>query len=127
MRESGIYIVQLRNEVPIPVTRDRRYVETCGKVNRGNIKVGKAKNFATREKNYWKDFDRDNVHFEPLAELVEIVVAERVILRALSDFRKLSPNGRRMEWLEGISYQEAKRLVFAALDRHGLEYVRRER
>ena len=67
----------------MPVTRDPRYIEICAKVNRANIKVGKAKDFAIRNSNYWKEFDEENVLFEPLVELDDIVTAERAILRAL--------------------------------------------
>ena len=123
MRKSGIYLVQLENEIPMPVTRDPRYVATCAKVNRDNIKVGKAKDLAYRETNYWKEFDRENVLFEPLAEMDEIVTAETVILRALKQYRKRSPKGGRLEWLEGISYENVKITVFAALDEQGISYT----
>jgi hypothetical protein len=122
MKKSGIYIVQLKNEIPMPVTRDRRYVEICAKVNRLNIKVGKAKDLAYRESTYWKEFDEENVLFEPLAELDDIVAAETAILRALKQYRKLSPKGGNLEWLEGISYEKTKRIVFATLDEHGFGY-----
>ena len=123
MKKSGIYILQLKNEIPMPVTRDVRYVEICAKVNRANIKVGKAKDFAIRKSDYWNEFDEENVLYEPLVELDDIVTAERVILRALKQYRKLSPKGRMLEWLEGISYEDAKRIVFATLDEHGIEYT----
>lgn len=123
MKNSGIYIVRLTNEEPMPVTRDRRYVETCAKVNRGNIKVGKAKNFARRRLDYVKDFGEENVVFRPIAELTDIVSAERVVLRALRPYRKLSPKGGKLEWLEGITFADAKRIAFAALDDLGIEYT----
>jgi hypothetical protein len=123
MKKSGIYIVQLENEIPMPVTRDPRYVETCAKVNRANIKVGKAKNLAIRESNYWKEFDEENVLFEPLAEMDDIQAAETVLLRALKQYRKLSPKGSRLEWLEGISYEDVKSIVFATLEEQGIKYM----
>ena len=123
MKKSGIYIVQLKNEIPMPVTRDRRHVGSCAKVNRANIKVGKAKDLSAREKDYWKEFDQENVMFEPLAELGDIVTAETAILRVLKRYRKTSPKGGRLEWLEGISYEEAKNTVFATLDEQGFEYI----
>ena len=122
MKKSGIYIVQLKNEAPMPVTRDPRHVETCAKVHRVNIKVGKAKELALRESNYWKEFDEENVLFEPLAVTDDIQTAETAILRALKQYRKLSPKGGRLEWLEGISYEHAKSVVFATLDEQGLKY-----
>ena len=123
MKNTGIYIVQLTNEEPMPVTRDKRHIDTCARVNRDNIKVGKAENFTSRELNYHKEFGEDNVMFEPLAELSDIVSAERTVLRALKKYRKLSPKGGRLEWLEGITYADAKRLALAALDEHGVEYT----
>lgn len=123
MKKSGIYIVQLKNEIPMPVTRDPRYVETCAKVNRANIKVGKAKDLALRESNYWKEFDEENVLFEPLAETDDIQTAETAILRALKPYRKLSPKGGRLEWLEGISCEDVKITVFASLDEKGISYT----
>ena len=123
MKKSGIYIVQLKNEAPMPVTRDPRYVATCAKVNRDNIKVGKAKDLSYRETNYWKEFDRENVYFEPLVETDDIVTAETVILKALRQYRKRSPKGGRLEWLEGISYEDVKITVFASLDEKGISYT----
>ena len=107
----------------MPVTRDPRYVAICAKVNRDNIKVGKAKDLSYRETNYWKEFDRDNVHFEPLVETDDIVTAETVILKALRQYRKRSPKGGRLEWLEGISYEDVKITVFASLDEKGISYT----
>ena len=123
MKKSGIYIVQLKNEAPMPVTRDPRHVETCAKVNRANIKVGKAKDLALRESNYWKEFNEENVLFEPMAEMDDIQTAETAILRALKQYRKRSPKRGRLEWLEGISYENAKSIVFATLDEQGINYT----
>lgn len=97
------------------VTRDTRYVEICTKVNKLNIKVGKAKDFDLRRSNYWKDFDAHNVIFERIAILEDIKTAEKVILRALKKYRKSSPKGGKLEWLEGISYEEAKSIALNTL------------
>ena len=120
--KSGIYIVQLLNDEPMPVTRDPRYVDICAKVNKTNIKIGKAKDFEGRRSNYWKDFDEHNVIFEPLAYLEDIKTAEKIVLRALKQYRKLSPKGGRLEWLEGVSYEKAKSIVFYALQTEGVKY-----
>ena len=117
---SGIYIVQLLNEEPMPVTRDVRYVNICAKVNKDNIKIGKAKNFAVRHKNYIKDFDQQNVIFKPIVELDDIDTAEKLIFKALDKYRKKSPKGRKLEWLEGISFQEAKDIVLEILKKEDL-------
>ena len=120
--QSGIYIVQLLNETPMPVTRDPRYVDKCAKVNKSNVKVGKAKDFEGRRSNYWKDFDKHNVVFEPLAYLNDIKTAERLVLRALKQYRKLSPKGGRLEWLEGVTYEKAKSIVFKTLEAEAINY-----
>lgn len=99
----------------MPVTRDTRYVEICTKVNKLNIKVGKAKNLNLRLLNYWKDFDVHNVIFERIAILEDIKTAEKVILRALKKYRKLSPKKRKLEWLEGITYEDAKSIALNTL------------
>jgi hypothetical protein len=119
----GIYIVRLSNVEPMPVTRDPRYVNICAKVNNTNIKIGKATNLARRKLDYWKEFDQENVIFEPLVNVNNIKEAEKEILRSLKQFRKTSPKGGKLEWLEGISYELAKRIVFETLDRTGIKYT----
>lgn len=119
---SGIYIVQLLNNEPMPVTRDPRYRDICAKVNKSNIKVGKAKDFNARHKNYIKDFDAHNIVFEPIAKLEDIKTAEKTVLRALKEYRKSSPKGGKLEWLEGISYSKAKEIAINALNTQGIEY-----
>jgi hypothetical protein len=119
----GIYIVRLSNVEPMPVTRDPRYVNICAKVNNTNIKIGKAMNLARRKLDYWKEFDQENVIFEPLVNVNNIKEAEKEILRSLKQFRKTSPKGGKLEWLEGISYELAKRIVFETLDRTGIKYT----
>ena len=112
---SGIYVAQPLSNEYVPVTRDRRYVETCARVNRDNVKIGKAKNLATRERNYWKDFDQENIEFIPIALLESIREAETAILRELKAYRKRSPKGGSMNCLQGrkcpdpIKYQAFKK------------------
>ncbi len=105
-KKSGIYIVTLNTELPMPVTRDKRYVDICAKVDNTNVKIGKAKNLAGRVQNYWKDFDKENVNFTPIALLEEIVVAEGLIKKKLVHYRMNSPKGGKLEWLAGIDAEE---------------------
>jgi hypothetical protein len=123
MKKSGIYIVGLVNETPMPVTRDRRYVDTCAKMTWANVKVGKATDFAKRKSGYCRDFDEENIVFEPLVQTDDLVHAEKLILRALRKYRVLSPKGARLEWLEGIAYEDVKTLVLLELDKAGIKYV----
>jgi hypothetical protein len=120
--DSGIYIAILLTDQYMPVTRDPRYVATCACVNSENVKVGKAQSFRIRESNYWQDFDRHNVEFIPLARLTEIDRAETAILRRLDCNRLLSPKNSKMDWLVGISPEEAVRTVYAALDNGSFDY-----
>jgi hypothetical protein len=119
---SGIYIVQLLNEDPMPVTRDLRYVDTCARVNRDNIKIGKANDFERRKKNYYADFDMENVIFEELYKIEDTRTAEKLIKRKLNPYRNLSPKGGKLEWLEGISYSEAKRAIAEVIEVSDLDY-----
>ncbi len=104
------------------VTRDKRYVDICARVDSINIKVGKAMDFATRKNNYYKDFDAENVVFEPWIGTKEIRQAETVVLRALKSYRKISPKGGKLEWLEGISYEDTKRIALEAIMNSGIVY-----
>lgn len=122
MVKSGIYIVQLLNDDPIPVTRDPRYVSICATVNRENIKIGKALDFDIRKKNYYADFDRENVIFEALYKIEDIKTAEGLIKQKLRPYQKQSPKGGRLEWLEGISYGDAKEAIAEVIKASNLDY-----
>lgn len=100
--DSGIYVALLLTDRLMPVTRDPRHVDVCAKVNNKNVKIGKARSFMLREKNYWSDFDAENVEFIPIAKLADIQRAETEILRQLDAFRLISPKGGKMDWLVGI-------------------------
>lgn len=119
---SGIYIVLLHTEQLMPVTRDPRYVHACARVNSKNVKIGKAKNFEARKQNYSSDFDAHNVEFVPLACLDDIQRAETAIIHRLDGFRMLSPKGGKLEWLVGISPEQAVRTAYAALDAGAFDY-----
>lgn len=121
---SGLYIVTLNNEHPISVNaHDPRRVERCIQVSRLNCKVGKAQNLAARERNYWKTFGVKNVNFRPIALTDAFVLAERVVLKDLSQWRVRGTSGRKNEWLVGISAQEAELVALAALRKSGIMYA----
>ena len=120
---SGIYIVRLLNDELMPVTRNSRYTNSCAKVNKQHIKIGKALDFDIRRNNYIKDFDEHNVVFEPIVQLEDIITAETAILRELKKFRMLSPKGGKLEWLEDISYENAKETIFSALKKANISYI----
>ena len=120
--DSGIYIALLHTQQLMPVTRDSRYVDTCAKVNKMNVKVGKAKSFKTREKNYWKDFDEKNVEFIPIAQLDDIDRAETAIKKRLDRYRLLSPKGSKMDWLSGISPNDVVQVAYEVLSTGDFDY-----
>ena len=106
----------------MPVTRDPRYVDTCARVNCRNVKVGKTKNLASRQKNYWKDFDQENVEYVPIALVENIQAAETAILRHLREYRKRSPKGGLMDWLENIEFEMAIAEALQVLKAHGIQH-----
>ena len=86
------------------------------------MKVGKAENLAARQKNYWKDFDRENVEFIPLLLVENMHQAQQAILRRLNQYRKRSPKGRLMDWLENIDLELVINEVYSAADEEGFLY-----
>jgi len=120
---SGIYIVTITSETPMPVTRDSRYIETCAKVNKYNVKIGKANNLAARRLNYWKDFGKENIRFNPLITLKNTQKAETIILRHLKKYRLRSPKGGLLEWLENINEQKAINEIYSILKKENIEYT----
>jgi hypothetical protein len=113
----GIYLVSLVHEKLVPVTQDHRYVTTCARVNSSNVKIGKARNLSIRERNYWTDFGQGNIVFVPIASTDQIRQAEAAVLRELASFRKRSPKGARMDWLENIEREAAISRSLLALQR----------
>jgi hypothetical protein len=120
--ESGIYLAQPIASTPVPVTRDPRYVDTCARVTNSNLKVGKAKSLNARYNNYLKDFGQENILFTPLLLTESTTEAETVILRRLKQFRKRSPKGGLMDWLERITTAEAISEILDVLDQAGIPY-----
>lgn len=116
MSASGLYIVTLNNEHPISVNaRDPRIAEKCIKVSRLNCKFGKAKSLAARERYYFNVFGFDNVNFRAIAITDDIIVAEKLILAHLSQWRVRGPTGRKNEWLAGTSAADVERIALGAL------------
>jgi hypothetical protein len=120
-KEPGIYVVSLSNEEPISSQAgDSRNEVGAISVNKNNIKVGKARNLAAREKSYQKTFGADIVRFHPIALTSEQDVAEKVILRKLGPYRATNPStGARVEWLENVTEAEAITMAVRALQDDG--------
>lgn len=120
---AGLYLVTLRNEVPISVNaNDPRIAARCIHVTREHCKVGKAKRLDVRRRNYDAVFGAHDVEFRVLARLDDIVAAERAILKRLDAWRMRGRTGRRNEWLAGIAPGDVETHVFAALREHGFEW-----
>jgi len=120
--DSGIYIAFLLTENYMPVTRDRRYVDTCAKVNNQNVKIGKTVNLKRRKQDYWKDFDAHNVEFIPIALLDDIDRAEDAIKKRLDEYRLVSPKGGKMDWLTGIDAMSVVQASYDVLESGGFKY-----
>jgi len=118
----GIYVARILSDTPIPVTRDPQYIETCARVDKLNIRVGKASNLSDRQRDYWKDFGEENVEFIPVAILQDIQPAESAILRHFEGHRKCSPQGAPMNWLENIDTEPAIKEICKVLKAEGLEH-----
>jgi hypothetical protein len=91
-------------------------------VNCFNVKIGKARDLCVRERDYWRTFGLDNVLFRVIAITSDIEAAETAILRSLKSYRKLSPKGARMDWLERISVDSAIAIAHQALSAAGIRY-----
>ncbi|MEZ5462623.1 hypothetical protein [Dokdonella sp.] len=119
---AGIYVAQPVRMEPVPVSRDPRYIATCARVNCRNVKVGKARNLASRRRDYVRDFGQDNISFYPLLATEESGRAESLILHGLKAYRMRSPKGGLMDWLSGVSMEAVMAAVFSTLDEAGIPY-----
>jgi hypothetical protein len=125
MVQAGLYIVTLNNLEPISVNaNDPRMAAKCITVTSANCKFGKAKNLATRSRNYEKVFGVENVNFFPIVAIQDIAAAERTVLNQLSQWRVRGKSGRKNEWLVGISPHELERIALAALTEAGFAFQR---
>lgn len=120
----GLYLVTLRNVESISVNaQDPRYALRAIKVNYTNCKFGKARDLPTRFKNYCKTFGEANVIFKELAELQDISVAEKAVLKALGEYRIRGATGRRNEWLANISPENVISIAEATLKTLEIKYL----
>ncbi len=105
---SGLYIVVLRNEEPIPVNcGDARIESRRIRVTRDHCKFGKTNDFGCRHLAYERVFGAATVDFAPLFALEDIARAERTVLVELAPWRLRGRSGRRNEWLGGFSAEAA--------------------
>ena len=111
---TGIYIVTLNNEEAISCNaHDKRIAHKAIKVNKKNIKVGRAKDLESRKKYYHLPFGRQNVNFQIIRTFPtfeETCFFEKQIMNRLENYRIVSPAGRKNEWLGGPNC-EAKRYI----------------
>lgn len=103
LSQSGIYIVILKNKIPISsYASDKRRAHLGTPLKRGHIKVGKAKNLTNRRKNYIKTFGNESFDFLPIFNTPDIDEVERRIKLALKNHRIIGSRGRRLEWMYDI-------------------------
>ena len=124
VKQSGLYIVTLRNEVPISVNaHDKRHAHKAITVTCDNCKFGKAEDLDRRKKNYDRTFGAEHVKFHVVATLTEIKRAELEILKKLDKYRIKGKTGRKNEWLEKISPTEVLIIIVETLKCLNVEYV----
>ena len=112
LSQSGIYIVILKNKIPISsYASDKRRAHLGTPLKRGHIKVGKAKNLMNRRKNYIKTFGNDSFEFLPVLNTPDIDEIERSIKLALKDYRIIGSGGRRLEWMHGVELEYLIRVI----------------
>ncbi len=125
MKHSGIFIVRFLNDVPMPVIRNSSCPDQVAKVDRSNIFIGKTEDFDRRNRDFRRDFGCGNVEFEPLVNLKirDLQPAITRILQELGRYRKISPKGGKLQWLEGVSCTEVQRIACSVLKTEGIEYT----
>ena len=84
------------------------------KVNKNNIKFGKSKNLDTRYKEY-KEIFGDNTNFKIILHINDyekLVAFEHHLKKIFEPFcLKSLSNGVKMEWMEKISLEDAKKTI----------------
>ena len=95
---------------------DKSRANIMPSVNDRHIKFGKAQNLKERFRNYYFDNDGD-VEFTPIIVVEnysndELKNLEKHIKSKLKNYQMLNPKtNRRLEWLEGISYENLKDII----------------
>jgi hypothetical protein len=112
LSKSGIYIVVLKNQVPISTyAGDKRREKYGTMVGYGNLKIGKAKVLEKRKLNYIKTFGVENFEFIPVFNCLEIDAIEKSIKSLVKDKRIRGVNNRLLEWLADIEFEELLKIV----------------
>ncbi len=68
--------------------------------------------------------DEHNVNYRPIVKMEygDARIAEKAILKKLNPYRIRGRTGRPNEWLENISADSVKEIIFKTLDELDLEY-----
>lgn len=113
-KSFGIYIAHPRGSRMRVIDKKRADVMPC--VNDTHIKFGKAHNLRQRFKNYYFDNDGD-VDFTPIIicddyTKQELTSLEKLIKSRVDSYRMRNPKtNRRLEWLEGIGFEDLKNII----------------
>ena len=112
LSKSGIYIVVLKNQVPISTyAGDKRREKYGTLVGYGNLKIGKAKVLEKRKRDYIKTFGAENFEFTAVFNCLEIDAVEKTIKSLVKDKRIRGVNNRLLEWLAEIEFEELLKIV----------------
>lgn len=105
--KSGVYVVQLLNEHLIGTNAsDGRRAQTCAKVNKDNVKFGKAKDLFRRQGSYRRNFGSTNVMVRSEFVLYEFADEIERMMKIRFKNHRILWNGRRLEWLYGVTVDE---------------------
>ena len=116
-KSFGIYIAQPLGSRMRVIDKSR--ADIMPNVNNTHIKFGKAHNLQQRFKNYYFDNDGD-VNFTPIIicdnyTKEELTGLEKLIKSKVDIYRMRNPKtNRRLEWLEGISFEDLKNTILDA-------------
>jgi len=113
-KSFGIYIAQPRGSRMRVI--DKKRADIMPSVNDTHIKFGKTHNLQQRFKDYYFDNDGD-VDFTPVIicdnySKQELTNLEKLIKSRVDNHRMRNPKtNRRLEWLEGISFEDLKNTI----------------
>lgn len=116
-KSFGIYIAQPTGSRMRVI--DKKRADIMPSVNNAHIKFGKAHNLQQRFKNYYFDNDGD-VNFTPVVICdnyikEELTSLEKLIKSRVDNYRIRNPNtNRRLEWLQGINFEDLKNIILQA-------------
>ena len=116
MTNSGIFIVKLKNSIPMSIhgsVNDR-----CAKVNFKNIFIGSTTDLYRRQKDFVRTFKEPNVEFIPVIITDQLRTLDIEIQNGLIEYRV--PSCRK--WLVGIEEKQVLETIYACAERLNISF-----